>query len=468
LQRLRRLPKLSIRSRIALAIFGASAIALVMMSLAVYLAFERGLRASLDDNLRDRSASYAPLVDTSVRPATLRLAVDTRQERAKGEALVRLYDTSGQLLHDASPAAGTSPEEAVLARRAEARSGEAMSNFSYSDGERFRVLAVPVYNSSEAVAAVLVTGLEQSQVGEPLGILRFILLLAVPSTSLALAFGSFVIVRRALRPVVSITASAERIAAGDLRERIEGVEPHDEIGELGRTFNHMIERLEETVERERRFTADAAHELRTPLAAMETSVDVTLGQQRSANEYRRALETVRGQTQRLDRLTSQLLLLSRLDAETLQTNFETVDLARLVRTVASSFADAHPEATVSLSGSDEALVMRGNSELLARAFGNVLDNAVIHGSQTATISISMQRLGDQARVVIADDGPGIGSLPAEVAFHRFRRGDAARSVGGSGLGLAIVDSIVHVHGGRVRLVPADQGTVVEFSLPLGT
>jgi signal transduction histidine kinase len=353
-----------------------------------------------------------------------------------------------------------------MAKRSAATRTRIIASSSYAEGERFRVLLIPIMNDSRTgVAAVLLTGLEESQVSEPLDALRIILLIAVPLASLALAGGSFLIVRRGLWPVVAITATAERIAAGDLRERIDGVEPHDEVGELARTFNHMIERLAETVERERRFTADAAHELRTPLAAMEASVDVTLSRERGAPEYQRALESVRGQTRRLEQLTRELLLLARLDAEVLQEDFEPADLGALLSAVTSSFAEAHPAARVSFTPPDQPVVVRGNSELLARAFGNILDNAVIHGPATGAIEVRLWRTGLETHVTIADDGPGISAELAGRAFHRFRRGDAARTKSGSGLGLAIVDSIVRVHGGRVSIVPATRGTTVEFVFP---
>lgn len=454
-----------IKTRIALAILGLSTAALVAMALGVYLAFESGIRNNFDDTLRARASSNFALVEASNGALTLRLAADPGNERANGVTLIRLYGPAGGLIADGASAAGLAPSESALARQV-ARDGlAAVVTLDYPGGEQFRVMASPILNAG-AVQGVLVTGLETDQVEGSLAILRVIFVIAVPATSLALAAGAFFIAGRALLPVSAITATANRIAGGDLRERISGVQSRDEVGELAMTFNHMIDRVGETVERERRFTADAAHELRTPLAALDTSIDVTLSQPRTVEEYQATLSAMRGQAMRLTALMRQLLTLSRVDAASVVSTFEEFDLAAFLAAVTESFQDSHPHATIETSGLAAVLPCRGNFELLTRVFGNVLENAVVHGSAAARISLELTRRGDEARIVIHDDGPGIPQELRAEAFQRFRRGDAARSRGGSGLGLAIVESIVRAHGGRVRVLPAGFGTAIEVTLPL--
>ena len=435
------------------------------MAAGVYFAFGNGLRANLDDTVRTRAASDFTLVDLSTGALTLRVSQDPGNQRANGDSLLRLYGAGGELVADGAPAAGVSRDEAALARRVARDGTESLATLGYDGGERFRVVVSPVFNEG-VVRAVLVTGLETSHVEDALAILRAILFIAVPATSLALAFGAFFVARRALWPVAAITASANRIASGDLRERISGIDSRDEVGELAATFNHMIERVAETVERERRFTADAAHELRTPLSALETSIDVTLAQPRAVEGYQEALLAMRGQTTRLTSLTRQLLMLSRVDAESVAATFEEFDLAAFLGAVAASFSDSHPRVTLETSGLEDTVSYRGNFELLTRAFGNVLENAVVHGSPDVRVGLALTREAGQARVVIHDNGPGIPEEIRGSAFQRFRRGDAARSRSGSGLGLAIVESIVRAHAGHVRILTAGTGTTIEFRLPL--
>ncbi len=155
----------------------------------------------------------------------------------------------------------------------------------------------------------------------------------------------------------------------------------------------MIARLAETVERERRFTADASHELRTPLAAIEVALDVTLTQDRAVEEYQRVLRMVRTQTQGLHRLAQQLLLLSRLDAQELQAGFVTIDLGELVRAVGDAFRDAYPGSQVSMDIPNTALMVRGDIELLARALTNILENAIQHAGPHVALTIQVQARG---------------------------------------------------------------------------
>ena len=440
------------------------------MAFSVYVAFEHELRENLDDTLRLRAASNLQLVDLRATP-TLTITADPGQERSEGEAVVRLYDASGQLLFDASPAAGTSLAEVTIVKDAASGGTDVYRTITF-DHETYRIIASPV-RVDDVVAGVLITGVEEAQVADPLAILRLMLAIVVPLTSIAMGLGGFWISRRALKPVATITATAQRISLGDLRSRIEGISSRDEVGELADTFNAMIGRLAETVDRERRFTADASHELRTPLAAIETSIDVTLSHERENAEYRHTLEAVRGQAHRLASLTRQLLLLSRLDSEHARDEFELIDITGLVDAVVASFLDTNPDAHVSVESAVPTIEVCGDVQLLARAFQNILENATLHVGPAVRITIVITRLANPARaaVSISDDGPGISGELAKEVFQRFRRGNASRSDGGSGLGLAIVEGIILFHGGTLRLVPSEgdsRGAQFEMKLPLAT
>ena len=228
----------------------------------------------------------------------------------------------------------------------------------------------------------------------------------------------------------------------------------------------MVDRITETLERERRFTADAAHELRTPLAALETSIDVTLSQPRARTEYAETLTVMRAQTARLSSLTRQLLMLSRMDNAQVEGAFERIEVAPFLDAVVESFRDAHPAAALTVHVRAEALAVSGSVELLARAFVNILENAILHGSPRANILLTVEAVAATAVITIHDDGPGIPVGLREFVFQRFRRGDEARSTLGSGLGLAIAEAVVRAHGGSTRLAAVDTGTAVEVTLPV--
>ena len=457
-------PSLRIRARIALTICAVSTALLILMSAAIYVVFDRQLTVGLDDTLALRAEANLQLVDASRVPPVLLVGSDPRQELSMGEAVLRLYGIDGEMLVDASPATGIGVEEQAMVRAALAEGRDIYRTVDLANDEDYRVIVTRVH-AGRAVSGVLVTGLERSRLNKPLALLRFILLIATPLTAVALALGGYWIARRALRPVAAMTSTAERIAHGDLHQRIVGATAHDELGHLAATLNSMLARLSETVDRERRFTADASHELRTPLAAIEAGIDVTLGQERTPEEYRRVLTVVRGQTQRLDALANQLLLLSRLDAEEVQVGFGRVDLAGIIEAVVESFRERHHAATVRIDASPTPLEVRGDLELLARALRNLLDNAAAHVGPSVSIMITLrEETGGIALVVIQDDGPGIPAGLAPEVFRRFRRGDQARVGGGSGLGLGIVEAIALAHGGSARLATPSTGQGARFEL----
>ena len=456
---------LPIRLKVALAIFGISAGTLVLMSLAVYAAFQRQLRENLDDTLLLRASSNMQLVDSGQSPPALNVSPDPGGERALGEATLRLFDAHGAILFDDSPAAPTSASERALVLDAIATGSDVVRTIDLGGDEDFRARAQPIFKDGQ-LTGVLVTGIEHSRVNEPLSVLRIILITAVPLTSVFLALGSFWVARGALSPVARITATARQISHSDLRRRIEGVTTRDEVGELAGTLNEMIGRLAEAVERERQFTADASHELRTPLAAIEASVDVTLSGTRDADDYRETLEEVGGQARILTALTRQLLLLSRLDSDEARRDFEPVNLAAVVEACVATFGERNPAIEINVQGTALEVEVIGDADLLARAIFNLLENARLHGGPTVRVDVTLERQAAPpvAVLTVQDDGPGVPPEIATEVFQRFRRGDASRSRGGSGLGLAIVAAIMALHGGSATTSASGSGTGACFEL----
>lgn len=458
-----RLARLPIKTRIALWIGSISTVLLVLMALAVYGVFAQQLMASLDQTVELRSNSYEQLIDFTAHPPVLRVEVPDG-DLGTGEAVLRLYAADGTLLQDASPSTETAPGELDLVSRATNSQQPALGTIDLADNEDYRVLARPIDLGTTPV--ILVSGVELSRVNGPLRLLRIILAIAVPVTAAGASLGGYWVATRALEPVAVMAETARRITGGDLTQRVPGGSSGDELGQLAATFNTMIDRIDETLRRERRFTADASHELRTPLAAIDATVDVTLARPRDEADYRAALTEVRAQANRLAQLTSQLLLLSRLDAVELQTAFVPVDLDEVLAAVSEPFSTASPPMTVTIesSGAHEVL---GDFELLARAFFNIIDNAVKHGGSGVSVAIHLHREERWQIVRFVDDGVGIPTSLAPEMFERFRRGDAARSTPGAGLGLSIVQAIVEVHGGTIaaEAPTGGGGTTIVVRLP---
>ncbi len=293
-------------------------------------------------------------------------------------------------------------------------------------------------------------------------------LLAGPLTLLAAISGGYFLACRVLRPVQEMTQAAKTITADRLNARIAVDNPHDELGELGETLNQMIEGLERSFTEMRRFTADAAHELRTPLAIIRSEAEIALRLPRSSEEYRDVLENLLEDTNRLTILANQLLFLSRQDARIGSQATQSVCLDVLLLDVVDNMrVMAHEkDMTLELSHNPPCELIT-DPRLLRRVFVNLLDNAIKYTDPAGGVVVSSEVATDEVMIRIRDSGVGIASEHLTHLFERFYRVDAARSGegNGAGLGLAICHSIVRSYGGTMG-VESTMGQGSEFTVRL--
>ncbi|HET8607038.1 MAG TPA: HAMP domain-containing sensor histidine kinase [Gaiellaceae bacterium] len=278
----------------------------------------------------------------------------------------------------------------------------------------------------------------------------------------------WVVAGRVLRPVGRITAAARRIQATNLSERIALDGPQDELKTLADTFDEMLARLDASFTAQRQFVADASHELRNPLAVIQTNADVALWDGEIPESARARLEAVRRASERMRRLVDDLLALARLELTTAERS--EVDLAALVHELGGeldSLARAH-ELTIE-QDAESGLRVVADRDALKRALANLLDNAFRHSPPGAPVRVAAARRNGFAVLSVADRGPGLTADEQEHVFERFWRSDSARSrqSGGVGLGLAIVRRIAESHGGAVAVDsrPGD-GSTFEIRLPV--
>ncbi len=299
--------------------------------------------------------------------------------------------------------------------------------------------------------------------------LRYWSIIAVVGLAVASGVGGYVLSGMMLRPVRDITDVASAISATNLSKRINHQGPDDELKALADTFDSMIARLETSFERQRQFVQDASHELRTPLAAIRTNIEVTeMDPDVSPEEYRSLLETVKGQTERLTRLSEDLLLLSTTERESEEP--EQVDVSELTREVVAQLAPlaASREVTLRWEGT-EGVVVAASSDMLYRCVLNLVDNAIKYSGTGAAVTLRTRIDGDEAVLDVRDTGPGIAEQDIARVFDRFYRVDKGRSrrEGGTGLGLAIVREMVEAIGGRVSLVSQlGRGSTFSIHLPV--
>lgn len=286
------------------------------------------------------------------------------------------------------------------------------------------------------------------------------------SVAVVLAAGvGWLISRRLSTPLLALTEVTTRMAGGDLSVRADVVR-HDEVGQLAQAFNEMAGQVEQTVTTLRRFVADAAHELHTPLTALRTNLELVADESQAA-EQQGLIERAQAQVERLETLTRDLLDLSRLETGTNPANFGPVLLNTLVQTTGELYASQAEQAGVnfSLELPQQPLIVSGSEPLLRRALSNLLDNALKFTPAGGTVRVGLSRQNDGVEVRVEDSGIGIPPGDVPHLFSRFHRGRNAAAYPGSGLGLAIVKVIVDGHGGRVAVENLSPGASFRLHLP---
>ena len=318
------------------------------------------------------------------------------------------------------------------------------------DNPRFIVGATPLAEIEESVAAV-----------------RDALFVLVPA--LAAIFGAltWLLVGRALRPVMSITEQVEAISASSLHQRVPVPDSGDEVAELATVMNRMLDRLERGGQRQRQFSADASHELRSPLSTVRAAAELLTGSPPPQRAGRLAGDIV-AEADRMDQLITDLLELSRLDEDRgPRSSAESTDLAALVLAELAAELDGPTGPVAVAVSAPDAVPVVGDPRQLRRLVRNLADNALRHAAGRVEVAVAATGAGG-ARLVVDDDGHGVPPADRATVFERFSRLDEARSrdAGGSGLGLALVRAIAEGHGGTVTVDDSPLGGA-RFTVQLG-
>ncbi len=275
--------------------------------------------------------------------------------------------------------------------------------------------------------------------------------------------------RRISAPVLALTHVTGRMTQGDLSSRAD-VKSRDEFGQLANSFNEMAAQVEQTVSTLREFVADAAHELHTPLTALQANLELARDE-KSASARTRYLARVHEQSQRLEALVQSLLDLSRIAAADAKakSSFAPVDMIQLVREVGEQFASRAEQAdrAFTMNVPEDDISVMGNETQLRQVVINLLENALKFTPDSGWISLNLERSSDQITLTVSDSGIGIPPEDLPHLFERFHRGRNASEYPGNGLGLAIVKAIVNAHKGNVSVQSEPmQGTSIFVSLPI--
>jgi two-component system OmpR family sensor kinase len=301
---------------------------------------------------------------------------------------------------------------------------------------------------------------------------RFLLTMAgvLPLGLLLAGGGGWLFARRALAPVDRMTAAARRISAAHLAERLEETGAGDELDRLANTLNAMLGRLDDAFRQIRQFSADASHELQTPLTILKGELEVALRAPRSPEAYQRHLQSALEEVERMATLVDGLLLLARADAGVLRMDRQPVDLAQLVAEVVGQtrVLAAAQRLTIEPGPLDPATI-QGDYERLRRLLLNLVDNGIKYTPPGGRVTLSLHRCGSWASLRVADTGIGLSLAEQGQVFQRFYRADSARAhgQGGAGLGLCIAQSIAEAHGGHIQIDSTPgHGSTFTVCLPL--
>jgi len=469
--------------RVRLTIWHAGVVACVLLILAsgTYLLLRQNSVRRVDSSLVDVSNGFLATVQAELRDAheseTFRDCVGAAiQEHSYRETAFSVFDAHGNLIL-ASP---TGP----LLLESEARRYDDLRRQATSDdvtrrsfrtlkasGRLYRGYSRPF--TADGSTYVLVT--LQSLRGEKefLAALEQTYALVIPLAVLLAAVGGYFLARRSLSPVVSMSNQAEHIGAKNMQDRLAVRNTKDELGQLALSFNRLLDRLDDSFQHQRRFVADASHELRTPVAILAGEADVALSKRdRSPEEYRESLEILRKEALRLKQIVEDLFTLTRADIGQLPLTPSSFYLDELVADCVRNFRTIAQAKQITLTcAPSPELLVSADEALLRRMFLNLLDNAIKYTPVGGGVTVACSRVNAVYTVAFSDNGPGIPSSLQPRIFERFFRADESRarqdsSSGGAGLGLAICRWIAEAHHGTLELTKSDAaGSTFTFSMP---
>ena len=475
----------SVRVRLTFWYVGVLALFLVVLSLGTYFIFWRSTVQRTDSDLSELSDAFLTTLRAELRdspgPEALKLAAEAAivEHRFRDHVFAILDSTGGILISSEDLPSEESVPRGLFSSESFRRLIDA--SFSSSSGKHlasvkgggsgYRGLARRFTALGETYTLVVLRSLRPQQ--QMLDGVAETFAWVIPIAVLLASVSGYFLARKSLAPVVAMSNQAGHISAANLHERLHVKNEKDELGHLARSFNQLLERVDQSFERQRRFMSDASHELRTPVAILRGESEVALSRtSRPAEEYRESLRVLHSEAQRLTRIVEDLFTLTRADAGQYpleQRDFYLDELlhecAHATRTLASS-----KQISLACEVSEE-LPIRADEALLRRMILNLLDNAIKYTPAGGRVVTTCQRADSEYELSVTDTGPGIPADLQTRIFERFFRGDNARTraendCGGAGLGLSIARWIAQAHHGRLLLARSDStGSTFTAFLP---
>jgi len=441
--------------RLRLALFGAAVVALtlVLFGALLYALLAHGATTNQDDALRGRAREAVASLNGSA-VTTPRAPVAPADLRTSTDVFVEVFDPSWEAIYSTAQLNGSAPMPSARLRVTAAE----VSGGYFDTEQGLRLYALP-FDGGYVVTGQS-TRVLQSNLS---GVLGFLIISGIPTLLAALA-ASWLVAGRALKPLKDVAGTADDIGrARDFGRRLPPRRSRDEVAMLSTSFNRMLDQLQDSYEAQRRFVADASHELRTPLTTIQGNAGLLArGPAVSDEVLRAAAADVAAETARMTRLVDRMLTLARADSG-LALELAPLELGHVVVEVCRQAQTVHPDRELECVAG--AATVAGDEDAIRQLTWILLDNAVRHARSHVSVSLATE--GAWARLVVADDGPGIAVEDREHVFERFYRSDRSRTGQGAGLGLSIARWIVEQHGGRILAGEGPAGgAAIYVDLPL--
>ncbi len=457
---------LPIRLRLTAWYFAILAVVLCAFGVSAYLAMRHSIRQTVDEELQIRAEGVHQLIERNVQKGAkgdLPEGLREHTELRAGGALLQVSDEQGNWLYRSTVMSDYGvPRPASIPPRVTEYLG--------------RDVPLRIWNQKVIVGGesyLIQSAFEMDDFYEALDHFELLLFISIPTLLLCAAAGGYWISTRALAPVDQITQTARTISAQNLSSRLAVPQTGDELQRLSETVNGMLDRLETAFKKITQFTADASHELRTPVAVMRTRAELSLRKARTAEEYRDVIAEVLAELEKTSGLIEQLMFLARADSGAETLHFAPTNVSEVLHEACyqgSALAEAK-QIGFQEQISPEPMWIQGDESSLRRLFLILIDNAVKYTHPSGKIEVSLQRNNGYAMAEVRDTGIGIAETDLPNVFERFYRADKARTrdLGGVGLGLSIGRWITEVHSGTIEVQSTPgRGSVFQIRLPIST